>query len=159
MWRPGMRTYLVPLLAGLTLVVSAFLPWVHVDGETLVGFPATTALWVIGLGLMSALLAILSLITRRNSRHPLLIVGLVALGIMGLAWRLLPQTVEEQALTRLQAIAIVRGTPEAERPEASVGVGLYIGVAASLLIVGFGLTIVIKEVATPYAVDDPNDDV
>ncbi|MGE0703526.1 MAG: hypothetical protein AB7F99_16730 [Vicinamibacterales bacterium] len=154
-----MRTYLVPLLAGLALAVSAFLPWVHVDGETLAGFPGTTALWVIGLGLTSALLAILSLITRRNSRHPLLIVGLVALGITGLSFRLLPRTVEEQALTRSQAIAIVRGTPEAERPEASAAVGLYVGIAASLLIVGFGLTIVIKQVATPYAVDDPNDDV
>ncbi len=153
-----MRTYLVPLLAGLALAVSAFLPWVHIDGETITGFPGTTALWVIGLGLMSALLAILSLITRRNSRHPLLIVGLVALGIMGLSWRLLPRTVEEQALTRLQAIAIVRGTPATETPEAYPGVGLYIGIAASILIVGFGLTIVIKQVATPYAVDDPNDD-
>jgi len=154
-----MRTYLVPLLAGLALAVSAFLPWVQVDGESLAGFPGTTALWVIGLGLVSTLLAVLSLITRRNSRHPLLIVGLVALGLTGLSWRLLPRTVAEQALTRSQAIAIVRGTPAGERPQASAGVGLYIGIAASLLIVGFGLTIVIKQVATPYAVDDPNDDV
>jgi hypothetical protein len=154
-----MRTYLVPLLAGLALAVSAFLPWVNVDGESLVGFPGTTALWVIGLGFATSLLAVLSLITRRNSRHPLLVVGLVALGITGLSWRLLPRTVAERALTQSQAIAIVRGTPAAERPEASAGLGLYVGMAASLVIVGFGLTIVIKRVSTPYAVNDPNDDV
>jgi hypothetical protein len=159
MWRPGMRTYLVPLLAGLAMVASAFLPWVVLEGESIIGFPATAALWVIGLGLVASLLATLSMITRRNSRHPLLIVGLVALGITGLSWRVLPPSVAQQALTRSQAIAIVRGTDTAARPHASVGTGLYVGVASSALIVGFGLTIVIKRASTPYVVDDPNDDV
>jgi len=154
-----MRTYLVPLLAGLTLAASAFLPWVHVQGETLIGFPGTTALWVIGLGLLASLLALLSLITRRNSRHPLLVVGLVALGFTGLSWRIMPRTVAERAYTRSQAIAIVRGTPEAERPEAVAGMGLYLGMASSVLIAAFGLTIVIKRASTPYVVQDPNDDV
>ena len=30
MFRPGMRVYIMPLVAGLLLVLSAFLPWVHV---------------------------------------------------------------------------------------------------------------------------------
>lgn len=159
MWRPGMRTYFVPLLAGLVLALCAFLPWVEVEGESLIGFPHTSSLWVMGLGLTASLLATLSMITRRNSRHPLLLVGLVALGVTGLSWRIMPRAVQEQALTRSQAIAIVRGTPAAEPPHASVGAGVYVGMAASAVITAFGLTIVIKRATAPYVVDDPNDDV
>ncbi len=159
MWRPGMRTYLVPLVAGVVLAVSTFLPWAIVDGERIAGFPGTVAFWVVGLGLVASLLAMLSMITRRNSRHPLLLVGLVALGFTGLAWRIMPRMLEEQALTRSQAVAIVRGVPAGERPEALAGPGLYVGMAASAVITGFGLTIVIKRVVTPYVVEDPNDDI
>jgi hypothetical protein len=80
--RPGMRGYFVPFGAGIALVVSACLPWVVVGGESISGVPDVPALWVLGLGAIAAVLALLSLITRRNSRHPLLIVGLFALGIM-----------------------------------------------------------------------------
>ena len=84
MLRPGMRAYLFPLGAGVALAASAFLPWVVVEDISLAGFPDTAALWIAGLGAAAALLATLSLITRKNSRHPLLLVGLVALGII---WR------------------------------------------------------------------------
>jgi hypothetical protein len=154
-----MRTYLVPLVAGLVLAASAFLPWITIDGESIAGFPGTTSLWVIGLGSVAALLATLSMITRRNSRHPLLIVGLVGLGITGLSWRIMPRSVEGRALTRSQAIAIVRGTEVRERPHAAAAAGLYVGMAASAAIAAFGLTIVIRRVSTPYVVADPNDDV
>jgi hypothetical protein len=51
-----------------------------------------------------------SLITRRTTaRHPLLIVGLFALGIMFLSWRIIPQTAGDRALTISQAFAIVEG--------------------------------------------------
>src|SRR5215510_607284 len=106
-FRPGMRGYIVPLVAGLVLAASAFLPWVHVEDLTITGFPDTTALWIVGLGLVASLLALLSLITRKNSRHPLLLVGLVALGLMFLSWRLMPRAVADRVLTRAQALAIV----------------------------------------------------
>src|SRR4051812_23696857 len=70
-FRPGMRAYFVPLIAGVLLVISAFLPWVVVGEARLTGFPDMTGLWIIGLGAVAALLAMLSLITRKNSRHPL----------------------------------------------------------------------------------------
>lgn len=159
MLRPGMRTYLVPLIAGFVLVASVFLPWIYLDGEGMAGFPGTASLWVIGLGFTASLLAVLSMITRRNSRHPLLLVGLVALGVTFLSWRVMPRQVEEEALTRSQALAIVRGVPAAERPEAAAGIGIYAGMVASAVITAFGLTIVVKRVSTPYVVDDPNDDV
>src|SRR5882672_7475295 len=116
MFRPGMRAYIVPLVAGVALAASPFLPWVRVGDISLAGVPDTTALWVVALGVLAAVLATLSLITRKNSRHPLLLVGLVALGIMFLSWRIIPKTIADRALLRSQAIAIVEGGPLGEAP-------------------------------------------
>src|SRR6185436_16981 len=99
MFRPGMRAYFVPLAAGVGLAASPFLPWVVVGDVSLKGVPDMAGLWVIGLGVFAAVLAVLSLITRRNSRHPLLLVGLAALGIVFLSWRIMPKTAGERALT------------------------------------------------------------
>jgi hypothetical protein len=153
-----MRLYFVPLVAGLVLALSAFFPWVILGELRLNGFPDTAALWAVGLGLTAALLAALSLITRKNSRHPLLVVGLVALGIMFLSWRLMPRAAASRALSRSQALAIVDHTEIAAAPDAVAGSGIFIGLAASIAIVAFGLTIVIRRVVSPY-VFDPDDDV
>jgi hypothetical protein len=155
-FRPGMRAYFIPLVAGIVLVVSAFLPWVVVGEVRLIGFNDMTGLWIIGLGALAAVLALLSLITRKNSRHPLLLVGLIALGIMFLSWQLMPRIVADRALTRSQALAIVENTPIGTTPLTSVGQGIYLGLVAACAIVGFGLTIVLKRVAQPYA--PPSDD-
>ena len=154
-----MRGYYVPLVAGLALIASTFLPWVTIGGTTLRGMPNLPALWVAGLGAIATVLATLSLITRKNSRHPLLVVGLFALGIMILSWRIFPRSVGERALSLSQALAIVEGTPLGEAPEALIGSGIYLGIAASAAIALFGLTIVVKRVARPYAVASPDDDV
>jgi hypothetical protein len=154
-----MRGYFVPLVAGAVLAVSAFLPWVIVSGESLRGVPDVAALWIVGLGVLASVLALLSLITRRNSRHPLFLIGLVALGIMFLSWRILPRSAGERALIISQAYSIVERTPMGDAPAASAGSGIYVGLAAALAIAGFGLTIVFKRVSTPYAVAAPDDDV
>jgi hypothetical protein len=159
MFRPGMRAYIVPLVAGAALTASAFLPWVVVSGVSLMGFPDVAALWIAGLGALAAVLATLSLITRKNSRHPLLLVGLVALGITFLSWRIIPQTVSDRARTRRQALAIVENTAPGESTLVSVGSGIYLGLVASTVLVGFGLTIVVKRAAQPYVMADPDDDV
>ncbi len=122
-------------------------------------FPDTAALWIVGLGAAAALLATLSLITRKNSRHPLLLVGLVALGIMFLSWRIMPRTISGRALTRSQAVAIVENAPLGAVPQVAVGCGMYVGLIASLVLVAFGLTIVIKRASQPYVVSDADDDV
>ena len=158
-FRPGMRAYFIPLSAGVVLAASAFLPWVIVGGESLNGVPEVPALWIVGLGALAAALALLSLITRKNSRHPLLVIGLVALGIMFLSWRIMPRTAGDRALTVSQAFAIVENTPMKETAEALAGIGIYVGLAASCALVGFGLTIVVRRVSKPYIVADPNDDV
>ncbi|MEO8260708.1 MAG: hypothetical protein ABI868_25410 [Acidobacteriota bacterium] len=158
-FRAGMRGYFIPLAAGLTLTASAFLPWVVVDGVVRKGITDVTGLWIAGLGAVAAVLAILSLVTRKNSRHPLLVVGLAAFGIMFLAWRVLPRLVGEQALTQSQAIAIVEETAPGAAPTALVGSGIYVGLAAAASLVGFGLTIIVKRAAAPYVLADPDDDV
>ena len=158
-FRPGMRAYFIPLVAGVVLAASAFLPWVIVSGVAMNGVPDVAGLWIAGLGAFASVLALLSLITRKNSRHPLLLVGLVALGIMFLSWRILPRSAGERALTISQAFAIVENTPMASAPDAAVGAGIYVGMVASLVIVAFGLTIVIRRVQRPYTVVSGDDDV
>jgi hypothetical protein len=158
-FRPGMRGYFVPFGAGIALAVSAFLPWVIVGGESMKGVPDVPGLWIVGLGALASVLAFLSLVTRKNSRHPLLLIGLAALGIMFLSWRILPRTAGERALTISQAFAIVENRPMTAAPSSFVGVGIYLGLVASIVIVGFGLTIVIKRAARPYTVTTPDDDV
>src|SRR5881398_1406743 len=120
MLRPGMRGYLVPLAAGVSLTVSAFLPWVIIGEYSRRGVPDVWAIWIAGLGALAAVLATLSLITRKNSRHPLLVIGLFALGIMFLAWRIMPALAGERALTISQAFAIVENRPITDAPTAGV---------------------------------------
>jgi hypothetical protein len=159
LFRPGMRAYFIPLVAGIVLIISTFLPWVTVGDVSRRGVPDVFALWAAGLGALAAVLALLSLITRKNSRHPLLVVGLFALGIMFLSWRLVPLSAGRLALTMSQAAAIVEQRPFAEAPTALAGVGIYVGLAASAVLVGFGLTIVVKRVQQPYTLGSPDDDV
>jgi hypothetical protein len=158
-FRPGMRGYFVPFAAGLVLAGSAFLPWVVVGPESIRGFPDVAALWILGLGVLASVLALLSLITRRNSRHPLLVVGLCALGISFLSYRIMPQTAGDRALIISQAFAIVENAPAGAPPIAGAGIGLYLGLAASAVLVAFGLTIVFKRASQPYIVVEPDDDV
>jgi hypothetical protein len=159
-FRRGMRGYFIPLVAGVVLAISAFLPWVIVGEVAMRGVPDMAALWIAGLGGVAAVLALLSLITRRNSRHPLLIVGLFALGIMFLSWRIMPRLVGESAQTVSQAHAIVEDTPlAAAAVVAKAGAGIYVGLAASAVLVLFGLTIVVKRAKQPYVVASADDDV
>jgi prepilin signal peptidase PulO-like enzyme (type II secretory pathway) len=159
MFRPGMRAYLIPLAAGATLATSAFLPWVIVADVPLKGLPDVPALWTLGLGVLAAVLAALSMITRRNSRHPLLVVGLAALGVMILSFRIMPRLAEERALTVSQAFAIVENHPLETVPNAHPGSGIYVGLGAAVVLVAFGLTIVIKRASHPYVIASPDDDV
>ena len=154
-----MRGYYFPLVAGVALIVSTFLPWVVVGDTTLRGIPNVPALWVAGLGVIAVALAALSIITRKNSRHPLLVVGLAALGILVLSGRVLPRAMAERAASLSEALAIVEGAPAADAPAALMGIGIYIGIAASTVIALFGMTIVIKRAAQPYAVASADDDV
>ena len=83
----------------------------------------------------------------------------MSLGITFLSSRIMPRAAGERALTVSQAFAIVENTPVGAAPAALVGSGIYLGLAASGVLVFFGLTIVIKRAAQPYVVVEPDDDV
>ena len=152
----GMRAYYVPLVAGLLLVFSTFLPRILADDRALGGVPDLAGLWIFGLGLLAAVLASLSIITRKNSRHPLLVVGLAAFAILFLAAKRMERLASEQAWAVSQARAIVDEVSAPAPPATSLGAGAYVGLTASVVLVLFGLTIVLKQISQPYV--EPEDD-
>jgi hypothetical protein len=152
-----MRAYYLPAAAGILLIVSAFLPWMTIGEISLGGIPDVAAWWTFGLGLVAVLLAGLSIWTRKNSRHPLLLVGLVAFAIIFLGYQWMSRTVRNSAWAQAQARAIVENVPAEATPETTIGPGIYVGLLAAVILVGFGLTIVIKRVPRAYAVSDDDD--
>ena len=154
--RHSMRAYYLPLAAGLLLAASAFMPWIMMGEQRFGGVPDLAGLWVLGLGLLAVILATLSVITRKNSRHPLLLVGLGAFAILLMGERLMERSVADQVWARSQARAIVQGGEVEPLPEPAMAVGAYVGLSASAIIALFGLTIVVQRVSQPYA--EPDDD-
>ena len=152
-----MRAYYVPLIAGLVLILSAFLPWMFLGDSRVGGVPDPAGLWVLALGVMAVTLAGLSLWTRKNSRHPLLVVGLAAFAITFLGYQWLSRSVRETAWARAQAEAIVGNSPVQAPPPTAVGLGIYLGIAASVALILFGLTIVFKTTPRMYAVSEDDD--
>ncbi len=146
-----MRSYYVPVAAGLLLIVSSFLPWMVLGDQSVGGVPDPAGLWILALGMIAVLLAGLSIWTRKNSRHPLLLVGLAAFAIMFLGYQWMARAVRDTAWARAQARAIVEGIPAGEIPNTVVGMGIYVGLFAAIVLVGFGLTIVFRKVPGPYA--------
>jgi hypothetical protein len=152
-----MRAYYIPVAAGSLLIVSAFLPWMAVGDVSLGGVPDPAAWWIFGLGATAVLLAGLSIWTRKNSRHPLLLVGLAAFAIMFLGYQWMSRAVRNSAWAQAQARAIVENVPAAAPPDTSVGMGIYLGLVAATVLVLFGLTIVVKRVPRAYAVPEDDD--
>jgi hypothetical protein len=152
-----MRSYYIPISAGVLLIVSAFLPWMMLGDISLGGVPDPAAWWILGLGLSAVLLAGLSIWTRKNSRHPLLLVGLAAFAIMFLGYQWMSRTARDSAWAQSQARAIVENVPAAAPPDTTVGAGIYVGAAAAVVLVLFGLTIVIKRVPRAYAAPEDDD--
>ena len=139
------------------MIVSAFLPWMRVGNVALGGVPETAGFWILGLGALAVLLAGLSLWTRKNSRHPLLLVGLAAFAIMFLGYQWMSRTVRDATWAQAQASAIVNDVPPGAAPETAVGLGIYLGLVAATALVLFGLTIVVKRVPSAYAIPEDDD--
>ena len=152
-----MRAYYIPASAGVLMVVSAFLPWLHVGDVSLGGVPEPAGFWILGLGAVAVLLAALSLWTRKNSRHPLLLVGLAAFAILFLGYQWMSRAVRNASWAQAQANAIVNDVPAGTPPEAAVGLGIYLGLIAAAVLVAFGLTIVVKRVPKAYAISQDDD--
>ena len=152
----SMRAYYLPIVAGVTLVISAFMPWMLLGEQRLGGVPDIAGLWVLGLGILAVVLAALSVVTRKNSRHPLLLVGLAAFAIVLLTEQLMERSAADQAWVRSQAHAIVEGQRARDQPAPTMAPGAYVGLAAAAVITFFGLTIVVRGGVSPYA--EPEDD-
>ncbi len=152
-----MRAYYIPASAGVLLSVSAFLPWMMLGDVSLGGIPDPAGWWILGLGVLAVLLAGLSIWTRKNSRHPLLLVGLTAFAILFLGYQWMSRSVRNSAWAQTQARAIVENVPVGTPPDTAVGVGIYLGVVAATVLVLFGLTIVIKRVPRAYATPEDDD--
>src|SRR5688572_9177121 len=152
-----MRAYYIPAAAGVLLAVSAFLPWMHVGDTTLGGFPESAGLWILELGGLAVMLAGLSIWTRKNSRHPLLLVGLAAFAIMFLGYQWMSRTVRDAAWAQARASEIVTGVPAGATPEAAVGAGIYLAAIGAIVLGLFGLTIVVERVPSSYAVPEDDD--
>ena len=98
----------------------------------------------------------LSIATRKNSRHPLLLVGLFAFGVLLLGERLMVRSASQQGWAAAQARAIVDGVAMSPVVEPVMATGAYLGLAAATLIALFGLTVVFKRAPQIYA--HPEDD-
>lgn len=157
--RHSMRAYYIPAAAGALLVISAFQPWMLFGDVSIGGVPDAPGLWILALGVVAVLLAGLSIWTRKNSRHPLLLVGLVAFAILFLGYQWMARSVRDSAWARSQARSIVENVPAVTPPETSVGPAVYLGALSAVVLVLFGLTIVIKRVPRAYAAPEDDDDV
>ena len=125
-----MRAYYFPIGAGLLLGGSSFMPWIEVGEQRFGGVPDLAGLWVLGLAAMVIGLAVASIVTQKNSRHPLLLVGLLAFGILFLSERLMERAASQQGWVTSQARAIVEGGSAAPVVAPTMGRGARLGLAA-----------------------------
>ena len=158
MLRHSMRAYYLPICAGFFLAGSAFMPWILIGDNALGGVPSISGFWVLALAIVVVVLASLSVITRKNSRHPLLVVGLAAFAIVLLSEQWMQRSAVDQIWAQEQAVAIVQGEQaEIEIPATAMAEGGYLALISSAIIILFGLTIVVRKAPSPYAVSE-NDD-
>ena len=154
MLQHSMRAYYLPMFAGLLLAGSAFMPWILIGDNAFGGVPSISGFWVLALAILVVVLALLSVITRKNSRHPLLVVGLAAFAIILLSEQWMQRAAVDEIWAQQQAIAIVQGE---EAQVTSIAGGGYLALVSSAIVILFGLTIVVRKVPSPYAVSE-NDD-
>ena len=113
---------------------------------------------MLALAIVVVVLASLSVITRKNSRHPLLVVGLAAFAIILLSEQWMQRAAVDQIWAQEQAFAIVQGgQAEIKTPATSMAGGGYLALVSSAIIILFGMTIVVRRVPSLYTVSE-NDD-
>ena len=155
--RHPMRAYYVPITAGMLLGASAFMPWIAVEDQQFGGIPDVASLWVLAFGVLAVVLASISIATRKNSRHPLLLVGLAAFAVLFLAGQLMERSVVQRSWATSQARAIVAGGMADPAVEPVMASGAYLGLAASMMLALFGLTVVVRRSPQIYAEAEDDD--
>ena len=152
-----MRAYYLPIAAAVPLGASAFMPWIAVGAQHPGGVPSIAGLWILGLAILAVILSGLSISTRKNSRHPLLLVGLCAFGVLFLAEQLMERNAAQQGWAAAQARAIVDGVALSPALEPVMAPGAYLGLTAATCITLFGLTVVFKRAPRIYAHAEDDD--
>lgn len=94
---------------------------------------------MLGLGLLGFALSLISLVTRRDTRQALLLVGLAGLTTLVVVWQTGPRTIADRAQARAEAVALVDNVAVQPAPAVRLGAGLLIGLAASAAVAGVGL--------------------
>ena len=135
-----MRSPLLPLVGSVALTASAFLPWIRLGAVGLAGIPDPTGYFVLVLGVVGVLLSVVRVLTRRDTRQWLMLVGLAALTALVVVWQTGPRTVADRAQAHAEAVALVDNVPLLPVPSVSLGYGLVFGLLGAAVLTIAGLT-------------------
>lgn len=134
------RPYILALIASGALAAAAFLPWLRLGEIGLPGIPDPAGFFVLGLSGVGLLLSLAGILTRRHTRHVLVLVGLAGLTTLVVVWVTGPSTIADRAQARAEALALVDNVAVQPVPPVRIGAGLVLGLAASAAIAAVGLT-------------------
>jgi hypothetical protein len=133
------RPLLLSLIASGLVSGSAFFPWLRIGNIGLAGVPDPAGFFVLGLGLLGLVLSAIGMLTPRDTRQGLVLIGLGALTTLLVVWQTGPATVSDRALARAQAVALVDNVPVEPVPPVTVGAGLILGLLGAASVAGVGL--------------------
>jgi hypothetical protein len=134
------RLYIVALIASAALGAASFLPWLRIADIGLAGVPDPAGYFVLGLSGVGLMLALGGILTPRNPRHGLVLVGLAGLTTLVVVWLTGPSTIADRAQARAEALALVDNVAVQPVPPVTIGAGLVLGLVASAAIAAVGLT-------------------
>ena len=133
------RPYYLALVGGIALAVSVFLPWLRLGDIGLAGIPDPAGFSVLALGVLGLLLSLVGILTRRDTRPGIVLVGLAGLTTLAVVWLTGPATIADRAQARAEAVALVDNVPAQPVPPVGVGIGLIVGIAGAATIAAAGL--------------------
>ncbi|MFN7984867.1 MAG: hypothetical protein U0Q11_23740 [Vicinamibacterales bacterium] len=139
-----MGSPLLPLVASLALAASAFLPWLRLGDVGLAGVPDPAGFFVLALGVLGAVLSLMRLFARRDTRRWLMLIGLAGLTVLIVVWRTGPVTIADRAQAHAEAIALVDNVPMTPVPAVHLGIGLMLGLVSSAAVLAAGLNGIIR---------------
>ena len=132
------RPCYLALVGCVALVAATFLPWLRLGDIGLAGMPDAAGFFVLALGVLGLLLSLVSILTRRDTRPGLVLVGLAGLTTLAVVWLTGPATIADRAQARAEAVALVDNVPMQPVPPVGVGVGLILGLAGAATIAAAG---------------------
>jgi hypothetical protein len=133
------RHYLASLLGSIAMSASAFLPWLRIGEVGLPGIPDPAGYFLLGLGALGVLLSALALVSGRNTKYGLVLVGLAGVTTLVVVWYSGAATIADRAQARAEAVAIVDNVPVTPVPPVHTAFGLILGLAGAASAAGVGL--------------------